>query len=142
MAIGVRDITNLEELLEVQDNDKIIVIQNGEAKLVSKANATLGGGTVNVFHVDPNDKSDLYKRLVDVNGNLISAQAAYDALISGPVYIALTVPELQQKDAYMTASGFQCLNTDGNITSVVFFSFDNIRYYAGQNPDTIDGGHE
>ena len=39
MAIGVRDITNLEELLEVQDDDKIIVIQNGEAKLISKANA-------------------------------------------------------------------------------------------------------
>lgn len=50
MAIGVRDITNLEELLEVQDDDKIIVIQNGEAKLVSKANAKFGGGTVTVFY--------------------------------------------------------------------------------------------
>lgn len=49
MAIGVRDITNLEELLEVQDDDKIIVIQNGEAKLISKANAKFGGGTVTVF---------------------------------------------------------------------------------------------
>ena len=52
MAIGVRDITNLEELLEVQDDDKIIVIQNGEAKLISKANAKFGGGTVTVFYVD------------------------------------------------------------------------------------------
>lgn len=50
MAIGVRDITNLEELLEVQDDDKIIVIQNGEAKLISKANAKFGGGSVTVFH--------------------------------------------------------------------------------------------
>lgn len=50
MAIGVRDITNLEELLEVQDDDKIIVIQNGEAKLVSKANAKFGGGTATVFY--------------------------------------------------------------------------------------------
>lgn len=50
MAIGVRDITNLEELLEVQDDDKIIVIQNGEAKLVSKANAKFGGGTVTIFY--------------------------------------------------------------------------------------------
>lgn len=50
MAIGVRDITNLEELLEVRDDDKIIVIQNGEAKLISKANAKFGGGTVTVFH--------------------------------------------------------------------------------------------
>ena len=50
MAIGVRDITNLEELLEVQDDDKIIVIQNGEAKLISKANAKFGGGTVTVLY--------------------------------------------------------------------------------------------
>ena len=50
MAIGIRDITNLEELLEVQDDDKIIVIQNGEAKLISKANAKFGGGTVTVFY--------------------------------------------------------------------------------------------
>ena len=50
MAIGVRDITNLEKLLEVQDDDKIIVIQNGEAKLISKANAKFGGGTVTVFY--------------------------------------------------------------------------------------------
>lgn len=50
MAMGVRDITNLEELLEVQDDDKIIVIQNGEAKLVSKANAKFGGGTVTIFY--------------------------------------------------------------------------------------------
>lgn len=53
MAIGVRDITNLEELLEVQDDDKIIVIQNGEAKLISKANAKFGGGTVTVFYSTP-----------------------------------------------------------------------------------------
>ena len=52
MAIGVRDITNLEELLEVQDDDKIIVIQNGEAKLVSKANAKFGGGTATVFYAN------------------------------------------------------------------------------------------
>lgn len=50
MAIGVRDITNLEELLEVQDDDKIVVIQNGEAKLISKANAKFGGGSVTVFY--------------------------------------------------------------------------------------------
>ena len=86
MAIGIRDITNLEELLEVQDDDKIIVIQNGEAKLISKANAKFGGGTVTLFYPDTNDKSDA-KRLVDVNGNPISAQAAYDAVMSGLVYI-------------------------------------------------------
>lgn len=52
MAIGLRDITNLEELLEVQDDDKLIVIQNGEAKLISKSNAKFGGGSATVFYAD------------------------------------------------------------------------------------------
>ena len=58
MAIGVRDITNLEELLEVQDDDKIIVIQNGEAKLISKVNAKFGGGTVTVFYATKQNSPD------------------------------------------------------------------------------------
>ena len=135
MAIGVRDITNLEELLEVQDDDKIIVIQNGEAKLISKANAKFGGGTVTVFYTDGIPSKNNPVRLVDINGNAISAQVAYDAIISGPVYITFTDPELQQQAGYMTVIGFQCLNTDGNITSVVFFDFSKNRYYAGANPD-------
>lgn len=52
MSMGVRDITNLEELLEVQDDDKIIVIQNGEAKLISKKNAKFGGGGSTKYWVD------------------------------------------------------------------------------------------
>ena len=89
MAMGVRDITNLEELLEVQDDDKIIVIQNGEAKLVSKANAKFGGGSVIIFYIDATDQASI-KRLVDSNGNPISAQTAYDAVISGQVYISVS----------------------------------------------------
>lgn len=58
MAIGIRDITNLEELLEVQDDDKIIVIQNGEAKLISKANAKFGGGSVTVFYATKLDSPE------------------------------------------------------------------------------------
>ena len=134
MAIGVRDITNLEELLEVQDDDKIIVIQNGEAKLVSKANSKFGGGTVTVFYTADLPSENNPARLVDINGNAISAQVAYDALMSGLVYITFTVPELQQQPGYMTVVGFQCLNTDGNITYVLLFDSSKCRYYAGDNP--------
>ena len=134
MAIGVRDITNLEELLEVQDDDKIIVIQNGEAKLVSKANAKFGGGTATLFYVDPNDKSDT-KRLVDVNGNPISAQAAYDAVMSGPVYISS--PELEissNKTAQENTGtdGFFVLKINGDVVSVEF-NASTRKYYAGAN---------
>lgn len=134
MAIGVRDITNLEELLEVQDDDKIIVIQNGEAKLVSKANAKFGGGTVTVFYAaDLPSKNDPV-RLVDINGNAISAQVAYDAIMSGPVYITFMVPELQQQAGYLAVVNYKYENTDGNITSVLLADFLQYLYYAGAKP--------
>ena len=135
MAIGVRDITNLEELLEVQDDDKIIVIQNGEAKLISKANAKFGGGTVTVFYVTDMPTKNNPVRLVDINGNAISAQVAYDALMSGPVYITFIDPQLQQGAGYSAVVGYRCVNTDGNITSVSFADSANYIYYAGAKPD-------
>ena len=133
MAIGVRDITNLEELLEVQDDDKIIVIQNGEAKLISKANAKFGGGTVAVFYPDLNDASNV-KRLVDVNGNPISAQAAYDAVMSGNVYI---VVENENTETFLVPIMFGTMKTGAEIVSVVFNAntySGNINFYAGTNP--------
>ena len=134
MAIGVRDITNLEELLEVQDDDKIIVIQNGEAKLVSKANAKFGGGTVTVFYSADLPSKSKPARLVDVNGNPISAQAAYDAVMSGPVYITFIDLMLQREVGYFTAIVFNWVNTDGDITSVEFRDFSKNIYYAGTEP--------
>lgn len=136
MAIGVRDITNLEELLEVQDNDKIIVIQNGEAKLVSKANAKFGGGTVTVFYTDPNEESSSMKRLVDVNGDPISAQAAYDAAMSGPVYIAGhegVGPSNETIQETQTMEGFVFFRRDGTIVTVLGDIGPN-SYYAGEKP--------
>lgn len=133
MAIGIRDITNLEELLEVQDNDKIIVIQNGEAKLISKANAKFGGGSVTIFYVDANDQSQ-YKRLVDVNGNPISAQAAYDAVMSGQVYIFI---ENAGHEIFHVPYLFGTMKTGAEIVSVAFAVYNNgktLQFYAGLNP--------
>ena len=135
MAIGVRDITNLEELLEVQDDDKIIVIQNGEAKLISKANAKFGGGTVTVFYPDMNDVSSNMKRLLDVNGNPISAQAAYDAVMSGQVYI---FKEKMGHDTFNVPYMFGTLKIYAEIVSVVFAVYSNngtSEFYAGLNPE-------
>ena len=138
MAIGVRDITNLEELLEVQDDDKIIVIQNGEAKLISKANAKFGGGTVTVFYGDINSSSSAPARLADINGNPISAQAAYDAAMSGPVYIA---GKVANKDMFLVTIMFGTIKTGEEIVSVVFIAQNmskKVQFYAGLNPE---GGH-
>ena len=136
MAIGIRDITNLEELLEVQDDDKIIVIQNGEAKLISKANAKFGGGTVTVFYDDINSSSSGPIMLVDVNGNPISAQAAYDAAMSGPVYIASHEEAGPSNETIQEASNtgdFIFFRRDGAIVTVLC-NVGSTNYYAGEKP--------
>ena len=45
-----RSITNLEELETLPDDAKILVIDSGTAKQISKANAKFGG-SVTVFNV-------------------------------------------------------------------------------------------
>lgn len=139
MAIGVRDITNLEELLEVQDDDKIIVIQNGEAKLISKANAKFGGGTVTVFYSGTISSSSSPIRLLDINRNPIGAQEAYDAVMSGPVYI---VVEIENTELFLVPIAFGTKKTDAEIVSVIFIAniyTETLNFYAGLNPE---GGRE
>lgn len=45
-----RNVTNLEELETLPDDAKILVIDAGTAKQISKANAKFGGGNVTVFN--------------------------------------------------------------------------------------------
>ena len=141
MAIGVRDVTNLEELLEVQDDDKIIVIQNGEAKLVSKANAKFGGGTVTIFYPDKNETSPNVYGFSDANGNPVSPQAAYDAVMSGPVYFKKDASFI---DEYIIPYGFVTMTTNGvEIDSIVFMAKDrtdkSIMFGAEANPSGGEG---
>ena len=136
MAIGVRDITNLDELLEVQDDDKIIVIQNGEAKLVSKANAKFGGGTVTIFYPDKNETQPNTYEFSDANGNPVSPQAAYDAVISGPVYFKKAGSPV---DVYFIPNGFSTMATNGvEIETIAFmakdFNGNTIMFYSGLSP--------
>lgn len=139
MAMGVRDITNLEELLEVQDDDKIIVIRNGEAKLVSKANAKFGGGTVTIFYAADEDGSTLGPiKLVDVNDNPISAQVAYDAAMSGLVYIDASATNSDLQGILYTSYEFYVEKSGEEMISVVFTCTINSSktqyFYAGAKP--------
>ena len=140
MAIGVRDITNLEELLEVQDDDKIIVIQNGEAKLVSKANAKFGGGTVTIFYLDEREIRPNINALLDANGNPISAQAIYDAVMSGPVWFKDTEGG-QVVDIFMVPYTFLAVKNGAEIVSIVFMAkdrMDKLRQFGAE--DNPSGG--
>ena len=47
--ISFRSITDLEEVEALDDGSYIIVIENGTAKLISKANAKFGGGSVTKY---------------------------------------------------------------------------------------------
>lgn len=141
MAIGVRDITNLEELMEVQDDDKIIVIQNGEAKLVSKANAKFGGGTVTIFYPDENETQPNTYGFSDANGNPVSPQAAYDAIMSGPVYFK---KDGSVVDEYIIPYVFATMMTNGvEIESIAFMAKDHtdksITFYSEVNPSGGEG---
>lgn len=51
--ISFRSVTDLEEVEALDDGAYIIVIENGAAKLISKANANFGGGSVTKYIVAP-----------------------------------------------------------------------------------------
>ena len=55
MSIGLRDITQLEEITEIPDDAKVIVITNGVAKKISKENAKFGGGATIFYYQTSTD---------------------------------------------------------------------------------------
>ena len=84
-------------------------------------------------------------KLTDKNGNDITAQQAYDAAMSGPVYAFrgndgggnLSIEVFTALDLYAV------IRENENVISIVFtgFSDDGIyRFYAGENPNNIGGG--
>lgn len=84
-------------------------------------------------------------KLTDKNGNDITAQQAYDAAMSGPVYAFrgndgegnLSIEVLIALDLYVV------IRENENIVSIVFSGIDGMtkcNFYAGQNPNNIGGG--
>lgn len=49
--IFFRPVTDLEEVAALDDGAYIVVIENGTAKRISKANANFGGGSVTKYNV-------------------------------------------------------------------------------------------
>lgn len=47
--ISFRSVTDLEEVEAIDDGAYIVVIENGTAKQISKANAKFGGGSVTKY---------------------------------------------------------------------------------------------
>ena len=82
-------------------------------------------------------------KLTDKNGNDITAQQAYDAAMSGPVYAFmgndgegnLSIEDFIALDLYAV------IRENENIVSVAFTGFSvedrTYRFYAGQKPNNI-----
>lgn len=51
MAIEFRDVTQLEPLEALEDGDYLVVVRDGVAKRISKADAKFGGGTTTTFYL-------------------------------------------------------------------------------------------
>lgn len=84
-------------------------------------------------------------KLTDKNGNNITAQQAYDAAMSGPVYAFkgnngggnLSIEIFIALDLYAV------IRENENIVSIVFSGVDErtkYNFYAGENPNNIGGG--
>lgn len=120
MAIEFRDVTQLEAITQLEDGAYILVIVDGVAKMISKANANLGGGTTTTFKVDVNNQTDpVTYTLKHTDGSNATAQELYDAFVAGIVYI-------DQDSAISIVGGIERYGTADNVTGV--------KYYAA--PDT------
>lgn len=84
-------------------------------------------------------------KLTDKNGNDITAQQAYDAAMSGPVYALMNdnaKGNLSIK-LFIALDLYGVIRENENIVSIAFKGiFKNTKYnfYAGQNPNNIQGG--
>lgn len=94
MAIEFRDVTQLEPLEALEDGDYLVVVRDGVAKRISKADAKFGGGTVTTFYANPSDLSGengittLYSD-PDLT-QVITAGQMRDAFSAGPCRISAT----------------------------------------------------
>lgn len=120
MAVEFRDVTQLEAITHLEDGAYILVIVDGVAKMISKANANFGGGTTTTFKVDVNIETDPFTyTLKHTDGSDATAQELYDAFVAGIVYIG-------QDSTISIVGGIIRYGTADNVTGV--------KYYAA--PDT------
>ena len=115
MAIEFRDVTQLEAITQLEDGAYILVIVDGVAKMISKANANFGGGTTTTFKVDVNHQTDpVTYTLKHTDGSDATAQELYDAFVAGIVYI-------NQNSGISIVGGIKWYGTADNVTGVKFY---------------------
>ena len=115
MAIEFRDVTQLEAITQLEDGAYILVIVDGVAKMISKANANFGGGKTTTFKYDVNHQTDpVTYTLKHTDGSDATAQELYDAFVAGIVYI-------NQNSAIGMVGSIKWYGTADNVTGVKFY---------------------
>lgn len=128
MAIEFRDITQLEAITNLEDGAYLLVIVDGVAKMISKANANFGGGTTTTFKLVINHQTDpVTYTLKHTDGSDATAQELYDAFVAGIVYI-------DEDSAISIVGAIQRYGTADNVTG--------IRYYTASNTTGVMIGSE
>lgn len=84
-------------------------------------------------------------KLTDINGNDITAQQAYDAAMSGPVYALMDAMAegIHSIERFVALDLTAVIRENGNVISIAFVGITEgptYRFYAGQNPNNIGGG--
>lgn len=119
MAIEFRDVTQLESITQLEDGAYILVIVDGVAKMISKANANLGGGTTTTFKLATNNQTDpVTFTLKHTDGSDATAQELYDAFVAGIVYI-------EDGSVIKIVGGIHLYGTADNVTGVKIYGVPN-----------------
>ena len=119
MAVEFRDVTQLEAITQLEDGAYILVIVDGVAKMISKANANFGGGTTTTFKVDVDIATDPFTyTLKHTDGSNATAQELYGAFVAGIVYIA-------DGSVIKIVGGIHLYGTADNVTGVKIYGVPN-----------------
>lgn len=117
MAIEFRDVSQLEAVTALDDGAYILVVVDGVAKLISKANANFGGGgTKTVFKLDADISANpIVYTLLHTDGSNATPQEMYDAFQAGLVYID------SGGALYSMVTSVQYFGTADNVTGVKIY---------------------
>lgn len=88
-----RDITKVEQIKALEDNDKVLVNRDGTLRQISKSDAKFGGGQVTIFYIKSTKPAareaggnTIYAIYKDSSATeLFTPQEAYDACMNGAV---------------------------------------------------------
>ena len=84
-------------------------------------------------------------KLTDKNGNDITAQQAYDAAMSGPVYVLMGNDEVGNRsfEIFVALDLYVVIKENENMITTIFTGLSGedalYKFYAGQKPNNIQG---